>query len=461
MPEIDLEGESFGSSFSELGGAEGTAKLRTGFRIRMQIAEGTRAWTAGGSVAGGSDPIATDTESQWEDVTCWVRSAEWGVWSQNMWSGYDVMPAVIELVDNDRRFDPLDIASPYRRGGSSTINSSTVSESGGRTTTLRPGVAVEIDMDSGGGWVSQFRGFVSEWPCGLASGGRSTRTVRCFDWLGVLAASELTPGVFPGAPEETLGTRVSRWLDAVRVPAANRGFSIGSSMLLAPQEIVGNVSQGVRSALETQMANMWCDRSGVLRVGWSGGQLVGTSVNGVFTPEPAVMTVSNVVAAGKVPPLEPPVVESFQPLVEASGQRAGGSVARHVRRPDAAGGWAAKRDSRTGLLVTTDSDAAIWPSRRVRSEPSDGIAVRQVSLRPDWWSSTDRQTLLTLSQGARVLVEWRNPERTGVAARTFQRWAWVRGVKHRVDTGKGPAGWRCDVGLDDSTDLGVITSIEV
>jgi hypothetical protein len=112
----------------------------------------------------------------WTDVTSYVRSISTNRGRTDDWQHFDTGTASVELDNRDRRFDPTYTSSPYYPNVSP-----------------RRQIIIDGTVD-GSSYYVLFRGFIAGWPVKLSAAGYdSTVTIDCFDALGLLSATEITP----------------------------------------------------------------------------------------------------------------------------------------------------------------------------------------------------------------------------------------------------------------------------
>lgn len=126
-------------------------------------------------IAFASTPYATSPT--WVDVTAYVREITTRRGRRDEFQDFGSGSATVVLDNRDRRFDPLNTASPYN----------------GQLTPRRQ-IRVRASNTVGATTTTHdvYRGYVSGWPVSITDAGfDSTVTVECFDALGLLDTEEI------------------------------------------------------------------------------------------------------------------------------------------------------------------------------------------------------------------------------------------------------------------------------
>ena len=126
-------------------------------------------------IAFGSSPYVASPA--WTDVSAYVREITTRRGRSDPFQDFGSGSATIILDNRDRRFDPLNAASPY---AGQLLPRKQIRV---RATNTVSGITTTYDV---------FRGYVSGWPVTITEAGfDSTVTVECFDALGLLATEEI------------------------------------------------------------------------------------------------------------------------------------------------------------------------------------------------------------------------------------------------------------------------------
>lgn len=164
---------------------------------------------------------------------------------------YDGGTATIVLRNEDRRFDPSNLAGPYVTGGATQIEPM-------RAVRLR---AEWVDPDSGAHITYPiWRGFADDWKVTYTGPNSSIVTLTCKDGFAVLAAAERDPSVAVGAGEDT-GTRINRILDTAGWPDEDRVIDVGDSTLQATT-LQGNALSEAQLATDSELGELYVDTQG-------------------------------------------------------------------------------------------------------------------------------------------------------------------------------------------------------
>lgn len=135
----------------------------------------------------------------WTDVTSYVRSISINRGRQSDFEHFSPGTATITLDNRDNRFTPFNLSGPYVSGGVSL---------------LTPRRQIRITADTGSGYVAVFRGYVSGWPVRWTSAGQDTEvTLDCFDTIGLLGNTDVTPDWSYSTTTALTPTHYWRWND--------------------------------------------------------------------------------------------------------------------------------------------------------------------------------------------------------------------------------------------------------
>jgi hypothetical protein len=204
-------------------------------------------FTIGDAVRGEVDlyPIAGDI---WVDVTPYVRS--WRV-RYGATRGdepilrYEAATAVIELNDGDRRFDSENLAGPYVAAGVSQVE---------------PMRRVRIRLVWDGTSYPVFSGFSDDFRPQYIGNDHTVTTLTATDAMKVFGANDRGASVATGAGEDA-GARITRILDALAWPAADRLISVGDTTVQATT-LEGNALAELQLTQDTEAGEFYINRSG-------------------------------------------------------------------------------------------------------------------------------------------------------------------------------------------------------
>ncbi|HEY9414582.1 MAG TPA: hypothetical protein VIQ30_07480, partial [Pseudonocardia sp.] len=161
---------------------------------------------------------------------------------------YEAGTCTITFRNDDRRFDPTNLAGPYVAGG---------------VTQVEPLRAVRVRASYGGETWPLWRGFTDQWSVAYDGPNSSTASVTCFDAFGIFAAYDRNAVAAVGAGELT-GARINRVLDSIAWPAADRMIDAGEETVQATT-LADNVLTELLLTADTELGEFWVDVEGRAR----------------------------------------------------------------------------------------------------------------------------------------------------------------------------------------------------
>lgn len=181
-------------------------------------------------------PTGTDT---WTEVTTDVLAID----SQRGRSGNsehaDVGEMIVELKNNQRKYEPENTASPYYPGITSSRK-------------------IRFQAFRNSVWKDVWRGYVENWPQ-VWGKRRATTLVRCVGNLVRFGHVDSVSGDFPA---ELTGARLDRILDAAGVPDAERVLDAGKLTLLAHRTERSDARSYVDQAVDSEYGLLLEDAAG-------------------------------------------------------------------------------------------------------------------------------------------------------------------------------------------------------
>lgn len=158
-------------------------------------------------------------EDLWVDVTPWLQSFSTQRGANRVEGPilrYEAGTATVTLLNNDRRFDPTNLAGPYVSGG---------------VTQVRPMLQLRIRSSYAGTAYPDFTGYVDAVALHRPYPDLSQAVFTATDAQKVLGSHNRTALESPVGAGETSGQRVNRILDSVGWPALDRIVGGGASTL--------------------------------------------------------------------------------------------------------------------------------------------------------------------------------------------------------------------------------------
>jgi hypothetical protein len=344
----------------------------------------------------------------------------------------------VVFANPDRRFDPTNLSGPYTGGG---------------VTQIVPMVPVRIRASFGGVTYDLLRGYADNWSVAWSDPNWSTVTMTASDAFKVFA-NYSRPAVAAVGASELSGARISRILDSVSWPAADRVIATGNSTLQATT-LEGDALAELQLAADSELGECYVDGAGrvVFRnrlalltdtrssisqctFGDGGGsELPGTDV-GVAYDDTQLVNYARVTRVGGVE----------QSAVDTASQQT----------------YLTRTYERSDLIIETDSDALNLAQWVVSTSKDPELRFNELSFNPRAADATLWPQALGREIGDRITVVRRPPG--GGSAIT--RDVFIRGISHEAtaSTNSWKTVWSLQSGLKgsfltlDNSTLGVLDS---
>jgi hypothetical protein len=351
---------------------------------------------------------------------------------------YEAGTATVVFANPDRRFDPTNLSGPYTGGG---------------VTQIVPMVPVRIRASFGGVTYDLLRGYADNWSVAWSDPNWSTVTMTASDAFKVFA-NYSRPAVAAVGASELSGARISRILDSVSWPAADRVIATGNSTLQATT-LEGDALAELQLAADSELGECYVDGAGrvVFRnrlalltdtrssisqctFGDGGGsELPGTDV-GVAYDDTQLVNYARVTRVGGVE----------QSAVDTASQQT----------------YLTRTYERSDLIIETDSDALNLAQWVVSTSKDPELRFNELSFNPRAADATLWPQALGREIGDRITVVRRPPG--GGSAIT--RDVFIRGISHEAtaSTNSWKTVWSLQSGLKgsfltlDNSTLGVLDS---
>lgn len=197
------------------------------------------------------DTATLAPDDLWTDVTQWVQRVQTRRGATQVDSPllrYEQGTTTIVLRNDDRRFDPTNLAGPYVVAGRSQVE---------------PMRAVRIRARHSGVTYPLWRGFSDRWTVGYDGPESSYVTLTCVDGFGVFNSFDRGESVATGAGEDS-GARVGRILDSVAWPTADRMIATGDSVLQATT-LSGDALSELQLTADSELGEFYMDAEGRAR----------------------------------------------------------------------------------------------------------------------------------------------------------------------------------------------------
>jgi hypothetical protein len=184
------------------------------------------------------------------DVSTWLRGAtvNRGVSRfEGIYGRAEAGTLTVALANEDRRFDPTNLAGPYVAAGATQVKA-------GRAIRLRAtwdGVAYDL-----------FRGFIDEPRLTYVNPGLATTTLLATDGTAAVANYDQNGGGVVGTGETT-GARIGRVLDNLGWPAEERNIAVGDTTVQGT-DLSANAWSEIALTSDTEMGEVYFDVDGKL-----------------------------------------------------------------------------------------------------------------------------------------------------------------------------------------------------
>jgi hypothetical protein len=184
------------------------------------------------------------------DVSTWFRggTVNRGVSRfEGIYGQAEAGTMTVALANDDRRFDPTNLAGPYVAAGATQVKA-------GRAIRLRAtyaGVAYDL-----------FRGFIDEPRLTYIQRGPATVTLLATDGTAAVANYEQNGGATVGAGEDT-GARINRVLDGMGWPAEERNIAVGKTTVQGT-DLSANAWSEIALTSDTELGEVYFDVDGKL-----------------------------------------------------------------------------------------------------------------------------------------------------------------------------------------------------
>lgn len=326
----------------------------------------------------------------------------------------------IVLDNNDRRFDPTNLAGPYVAAGATQVKA-------GRAIRLRAiWASVTYDL---------FRGFVDEPRLTYVKRGPATTTLTATDGTAAVANYDQNGGATVGAGEDT-GARINRVLDNLGWPAVERNIAVGRTTVQGT-DLSANAWAEIVLTSDTELGEVYFEADGRLTFrnrhalstdtrSNTSQAVFGDADDGVelgFTDVELVADLNqtrNVIRAGRVGGVQ-------QTVEDAS------SIAEYRRRT-----W-----QRTDLLHQTDAEVADYAAYVLSLLKNNELRVSTLTVDPLADPARLFPHVLGRKLGDRVTVRFTPP---GGGAR-ITRDVFIRGIDHAI----GVDTWKTTFAFQDAT----------
>lgn len=365
-------------------------------------------WHIGDEVRGRIGTAAVGPDEVWTDITPWVASVSTrrgATRADGPILRYEAGTATIVARNQDRRFDPTNLAGPYVVAGVSQVE---------------PMRAVRIRAEWDGVTYPIWRGYADAWQVDYQGPTGSTVTLTCSDAFAVFTSVD-RPASAPVGTGELSGARVHRVLNSAGWPAEDRLIAAGDSTMQATS-LEGNALSELQLVAESEIGELYVDASG---------RVVFRNRRAVLT-EARSTTVQAVFGGDEDDPVELPYADvsltyDAQSITNyASVSRAGGTA--QVRDDTASRArYLTRSYTRSDLLLQTDAEVASYVGFVLHQGADPELRFNQLVLLPRkdarlWPQALGREI------GDRVQVIRRPPG----GGDPIVREAFVRGIEHEV-----------------------------
>lgn len=198
-------------------------------------------------------PLGDDLGYAWTDISDYVMEGlsfrRGSTRSQGPFWRYEAGSASFELDNLDGRFDPLNLSGPYVSAGVSEI---------------RPNLPVRISAVLDGATETMWVGVVDTLDLDYTSATWSTVKVTCVDGVAFLQAADLPELTTPVGEGDTAAARITRILDRVGWPAAQRDLDPVTANTMQASTLAAAAWADILLTADSDAGYVWMDRTGKL-----------------------------------------------------------------------------------------------------------------------------------------------------------------------------------------------------
>lgn len=326
----------------------------------------------------------------------------------------------VTLANEDRRFDPTNLAGPYVAAGASQV---------------KAGRAIRLRATWAGTTYDLFRGFVDEPRLNYKNRGQATATLVATDGTAVVAAYDQNAGGIVGTGEDT-GARINRILDNAGWPTEERNIAVGKTTVQGT-DLSANAWSEITQTSDTEIGEVYFDVDGKVTFRNRDALLVdtrsatsqatfGDADDGIelgFTEVELAADLNqtkNIIRASRV--------GGVQQIVEDAA-----SIAEYRRRT-----W-----QRSDLLHQTDTEVADYVAYVLSLLKSNELRIVSITVDPLADPADLFPQVLGRKLGDRVTVKFTPP---GGGAR-ISREVFIRGIEHAI----GRDTWQTTFAFQDAT----------
>lgn len=324
----------------------------------------------------------------------------------------------VDLANEDRRFDPTNLAGPYAVAGVSQV---------------KAGRAIRLRVTYAGVTYDVFRGFVEE-PVLRYRKNWAQTTFRCTDGTGVVSDYDGVAGGTVGTGEDT-GARINRVLDNIGWPTEERNVATGKTTVQGT-DLSANAWAEICLTADTEIGEIYFDVDGkiVFRNRW--GILTDTrSASSQATFGDAgggELSFTDIVLAADL--------QQTKNLIRLS--RVGGAQ-QTATDATSITEFRTRTWGRSDLLHQTDTEVADYAAYVLSLLKDYEVRIDQITVDPQADPANLWPQVLGRKLGDRVTVKFTPP---GGGAR-ISRDVFIRGISHDI----GTATWQTTFVFQDAT----------
>lgn len=326
----------------------------------------------------------------------------------------------IALDNNDRRFDPTNLAGPYVAAGASQVKA-------GRAIRLRA-IWNNVTYDL-------FRGFVDEPSLTYVQRGPATTTLTATDGTAAVANYDQNGGPTVGAGEDT-GARINRILDNLGWPAAERNIAVGKTTVQGT-DLSANAWAEIVLTADTEIGEVYFDVDGRLTFRNRHALATDTRSN---TPQAVFGDADDGVELGFTDVVLDATLTQTRNVIRAA--RVGG-VQQIIEDASSIGEYRRRTWQRSDLLHQTDAEVAAYVAYVLSLLKNNELRIAALKVNP--LADPDRlfPQVLGRKLGDRITVKFTPP---GGGTR-ISRDVFIRGIDHAM----GLDTWVTTFALQDAT----------
>ena len=323
---------------------------------------------------------------------------------------YEAGTAGVVLRNEDRRFDPTNLAGPYVTGGVSQV---------------QPMRSIRIRAEWAGTTYALWRGYADSWDIGYQMPRYSEVTLNATDAFKVFQAYDRVAVGSVGAGEDS-GTRIGRILDSVSWQSTDRDVATGDTTLQATT-LEGVALDELQLVAESELGELFMD---------GGGRVVFRNRHAVLTDSRS-NTSQATFGPGNLPYQDVTLAYDDTTLVNLAQVTREGGTTQSASDATSIAAYLTHTATEDGLLIQDDAESLSLAQFLVFIGKDPELRFTQMVVKPQRDPSNLWPQVLGRQIGDRITVELDPPG----GGDTISRDVFIRGVEHASSPGEWTTTW--------------------